>query len=123
MSYPSLKTEHGTLFDYDLNFYRREEEVGLDDYGFPIYDYTDPWYIDVYQVNEYQGATTHEQIAGPFELTALEANMLELGYGYFTGDDSWYGMWGFLQDYSDRIHPRVQALLNTLPKYVEEVLF
>lgn len=112
-----------TLFDYDLNVYRQEQIVGLDADSFNIYDYVDPWYIDVYQVNEYQGATTHDHIAGPIQLTAEEADMLELGYHYFNENDNWYGMDGFLRDYSEKIHPRILGLLDTLPKYVEEVLF
>ena len=124
MSVPSLKTEHGTLFDYDLNVYQFSDAIGVDDDGETIYS-DGPWYIDVYQVNEYQGATSHDHVAGPFELTPLEANMLELGKPgtYFSDDDCWYGMWGFLEDYKDSIHPRVLSLLNTLPKYTEEVLF
>ena len=58
MSIPELKTEAGTLFDYDLNIYRREEEVGIDEVStLPIYDYVDPWDIEVYRIDEYQGAT------------------------------------------------------------------
>ncbi len=126
MSIPELKTEAGTLFDYDLNIYRREEEVGIDEVStLPIYDYVDPWYIDVYRIDEYQGATTSFHQAGPIELTPLESNMLCLGHDgtLLEEDDNWYGLWGFIQDYGDQIHPRVLALLNTLPKYTEEVLF
>lgn len=111
---------NGTIFDYDLNIYRLEEEVGIHEVStLPIYEYVDPWYIDIY---EHLGGD-QKHVAGPFQLTPLEAKMLDLGNGYFSEDDCWYGMWGFLKDYADSLHPRLTNLLNTLPKYKEEVLF
>lgn len=41
-------------FDYDLNIFQREQ---MDAHG--EYAYFGPWYIHIYQVNSYQGATVH----------------------------------------------------------------
>jgi hypothetical protein len=112
----------GTKFDYDLNIFRQEQEVGLDADAFPIYDYVDPWYIHVYVVNSYQGATMHEELGPPIELTQMESNALQLGTGYFNEDDCWYGYEGFIKEYGHLLSERLIKLLD-LPVFEEEVLF
>lgn len=108
--------------DYDLNIFRKEEQVGLDADSFPKYDYVDPWYLHVYQVNSYQGASMHEEMGPAIELTELESNALQLGSGYFDEDDCWYGLDGFLKEYGHLLTERLLNLLD-LPLYTEEVLF
>lgn len=121
--FPILNTERGTLFDYDLNIYHLEEEIKdgsfLEGFEGTHYEYTDQWYFDIY---EYLG-NTQVHVAGPFEFTKEERNMLELMNPEKWGDDSWYGLWGFLKDYKDQIHPRLLEIFASLPKYKEEVLF
>lgn len=115
MSAPSLATEQGTLFDYDLNIYHLEEENAEGEY-----EYTDQWYVDIYEYLD----RDQVHVAGPFKITAQQRDLLHLGLdGYFTDDDSWYGMWGFLEDYKDSLTFDLLEILNALPKYKEEVLF
>lgn len=127
MSAPALETEAGTLFDYDLNIYHLEEEVGreevLEGIGDPIYAYTDQWYVDIYDytTNDYGGGQM-EHVTGPFKISAVQRDLLQLGEDRWD-DDSWYGMWGFLQDYEGKLLPELLDILNALPKYREDVLF
>lgn len=111
----------GTKIDYDLNIFRKEESY-LDADGFYQSKYTDPWYLHVYQVNSYQGATMHEELGPAVELTAEEAYHLELGEGYFNEDDCWFGLDGFIKEYGHLLSERLTKLLD-LPVYEEEVLF
>lgn len=109
-------------FDYDLNIFRQEKYLGLDADGFELYGFAGPWYIHVYVVDSYQGATMHRELGDPIELTEAEANALRLGADYFNYDDSWYGHEGFLRDYGHLLSERLLKLLD-LPVYAEEVLF
>lgn len=128
MTIPSLITKQGTLFDYDLNIYHLEEEVGqeavLEGIGDPIYAYTDQWYVDIYSYehNSY-GGSEQTHVTGPFKLSGPQAKLLQLDNEKYWDDDSWYGMWGFIQDYGHVILPELQAIFDALPKYREEVLF
>ena len=118
MSTPALVTEAGTLFDYDLNIYHLEEETAEGNY-----EYTDQWYVDIYDYtnNEYGGGQL-EHVSGPFKLTPLQRDALQLEDGSWD-DDSWYGMWGFMEDYKTKLTSELLSILNALPKYKEEVLF
>ena len=115
----------GTEFDYDLNIYQRELEVGLDADGFPIYEYGGPWYIHIYDVNSYQGATVHEEHGVPIELTPTETNNLILNDPYFQNHepDLWYGLNGFIADKDTLLSDRLRSIFYGLPVYAEEVLF
>lgn len=113
----------GTEFDYDLNIFQRELEVGLDADGFAIYEYGGPWYIHIYQVNSYQGASVHEELGEPIELTPNETNNLILNDPYFDEADTWYGLNGFLADKDELLSDRLRSIFYGLPVYEEEVLF
>jgi len=106
-------------FDYDLNIFRQEVLVDADHNE---YRYNDPWYLHVYVVNSYQGASMHEEMGPAIELTQAESNALQLGTGYFDEDDCWYGHEGFMKEYGHLLSDRLIKLLD-LPVYVEEVLF
>lgn len=105
--------------DYDLNVFQQEQEVFNSETGEMEYDYAGPWYIDIYDVY----GNGHEHVAGPIELTKQEARLLDLGNGYFSEGDCWYGLTGFLGDYEDFISTRLLDIFNGLPRYAEEVLF
>lgn len=108
-----------TKFDYDLNIFQREYEI--DDAQF---EYREPWFIHIYQVNSYQGASTHEELGVPIELTPQEANNLIKNDPYFRNEvDTWYGLDGFLADKKDLLSDRLRAIFYGLPVYAEEVLF
>lgn len=118
-----IMTTTGTKFDYDLNIFRLDQEVGFDaDMNLPLYEFVDPWYIHIYQVNSYQGATMHEELGEAIALTEMEANALQLGTGYFDENDCWYGHEGFMRDYGHLLSERLLRLLD-LPVFEEEVLF
>jgi hypothetical protein len=121
MSIPDLDTALGTLFDYDLNVYHLEEQVGLDEDNEPVYEYTDQWYVDIYEHLD----RDQLHVAGPFKIDSNQRDLLELGNTntYFSDDDSWYGMWGFLADYEGKLLPSLLSTLQALPKYKQEVLF
>lgn len=120
MTIPPLHDENGNLFDYDLNIYRLEE-AGLDEDGEEVWEYTDQWYVDIYDYANGQ----QEHVTGPFPIEAKQRDLLQLGTEgtYFTDDDSWYGMWGFINDYQDKLLPELSDILHALPKYKEEILF
>jgi hypothetical protein len=106
-------------FDYDLNIFQRELLNAEDEY-----EYGGPWYIHIYQVNAYQGATVHEELGEPIELTEAEANSLITNDPYFDGEpDTWYGLAGFITEKHALISNRLTAIFDALPKYKEEVLF
>lgn len=117
MSIPPLSTEQGTLIDYDLNIYHVEEEVSEG-----VWEYTDQWYLDIYEYLQTHTGSDLRHVTGPFPLTELERSALGLG-GPDWDSDSWYGMWGFLKDYDAVITDRLRGILESLPKYVEDVLF
>lgn len=117
MSAPALKTEDGTLFDYDLNIYH-VEEMSIDEDGQEVWEYTDQWYVDIYDYADGQ----QEHVTGPFKITDMQRDLLQLGEEGWD-DDSWYGMWGFMLDYEGKLLPELLDILNALPKYREEVLF
>lgn len=106
-----------TEFDYDLNIYHMEEENEDGEWV-----YTDQWYVDIYDYRVINGASTQEHVTGPFPISANQRDLLRLGEEGWD-DDAWYGMWGFLQDYDGVILPELLGLLNSLPKYREDVLF
>lgn len=117
-----------TKFDYDLNIFQREYEVPDASLADPsqgtVWEYREPWYIHIYQVNAYQGATMHEELGEPIELTQAEANNLINNDSYFEGEpDVWYGLEGFYQDKKALLSERLKDVFEYLPKYVEEVLF
>lgn len=115
MSAVQLETPQGTMFDYDLNIYHLEEENAEGEY-----EYTDQWYVDIYEYLD----RDQMHIAGPFKIDSNQRDILQLGKdGYFTDDDSWYGMWGFLNDYEGKLLPELEFILLSLPKYKQEVLF
>lgn len=115
MSIPDLDTALGTLIDYDLNIYHLEEENEDGEY-----EYTDQWYVDIYEYLD----KDQMHVVGPFMITDNQRDLLQLGTGgYFTDDDSWYGMWGFLADYKDKLLPELLDILHSLPKYKDDLLF
>ena len=119
MSIPDLDTALGTLIDYDLNIYHLEE-AGLDEDGEEVWEYTNQWYVDIYEYLD----RDQMHVVGPFMITDNQRDLLQLGTGgYFTDDDSWYGMWGFLADYKDKLLPELLAILQSLPRYKDELLF
>lgn len=121
MSIPDLDTALGTLFDYDLNIYHTEEE-SIDEDGLEVWGYTDQWYVDIYEYLD----RDQVHVAGPFAISALQRDLLQLGVKgtYFDEDDVWYGMWGFLNDYQHVLLPNddFYKTLLALPKYKESVL-
>jgi hypothetical protein len=123
MSIPSLITEQGTLFDYDLNIYHTEES-SIDEDGQEVWAYTDQWYVDIYEYlrNDF-GGSEQVHVAGPFKITSQQRDLLQLEDGNQWDSDSWYGMWGLMQDYEGNLLPELLDILNALPKYKEEVLF
>ena len=111
----------GTEFDYDLNIYQRELEVGLDADGFAIYEHGGPWYIHIYEVEHGRG---HQEYGEPIELTPTEANNLINNDPYFEGEpDTWYGLNGFIADKDSLLSDRLKDIFYSLPAYKEEVLF
>lgn len=122
MSIPSLITEQGTLFDYDLNIYHTEES-SIDEDGQEVWAYTDQWYVDIYEYlrNDF-GGSEQVHVAGPFKITSQQRDLLQLEDGNQWDSDSWYGMWGFLADYKDSLTFELLEIMNALPKYKEEVL-
>lgn len=111
----------GTLFDYDLNIYQLEQEVGIDQhYSLPIYDYVGPWYIHIYECEP----GMHHEYADPIELTESETNNLIKNDSYFDEDpDVWYGLQGFMEAKRHLMSDRLLSIFESLPKYKEEVLF
>jgi hypothetical protein len=109
----------GTEFDYDLNIFQRELLNAEDEY-----EYAGPWYIHIYQVNSYQGASMHEELGEPIELTESEANNLIRNDPYFDGEpDTWYGLNGFIAEKDSLLSDRLKSIFYGLPVYHEEVLF
>ena len=101
--------------DYDLNIFRQEVEVPDESLVDPsegtVWEYRDPWYLHIYEVD---GAGHHE-VSEAYELTPEESKVLQLGTGYFEGDDCWYGLEGFLKDYEHQISDRLWDIFNALP--------
>jgi len=117
-----------TKFDYDLNIFQRELEVPDQSLEDPsqgtVFEYGGPWYIHLYQVNSYQGASNHEELGDPIELTPTETNNLITNDPYFDGEpDVWYGLDGFIIDKASLLSDRLRSLFARLPIYEEEVLF
>ena len=109
-----------TLFDYDLNIYHVEEAFEGDD-GTESWEYTDQWYVDIYEYLD----RDQMHVAGPFHISPLQRDALLLGQEgtYFEEDDSWYGLTGFLQAYKDNLTSELTDIFDALPKVKEEVLF
>jgi hypothetical protein len=108
----------GTEFDYDLNIFQKEL---LNAEG--EYEHMGPWYIHIYQVNSYQGASMHEELGEPIELTPTETNNLITNDPYFDEPDTWYGLNGFIADKDELLSDRLRSIFYGLPTYTEEVLF
>lgn len=106
-------------FDYDLNIFQQEMLVENSETGEMQYDYAGPWYIDIYDVH----GSGHTHVMGPIELTPQEARLLDLGNGYFSEGDCWYGLSGFVNDYEDYISSRLMDIFDGLPMHSSEVLF
>jgi len=102
--------------DYDLNIFQREYEI--DDAQF---EYREPWYIHIYEVQGHG----HEELGEPIELTAEEANNLIKTDPYFQNHepDLWYGLNGFIADKDALLSDRLRSIFYGLPTYKEEVLF
>lgn len=98
--------------DYDLNIFRLEQYVGVDENYKPIYEYLDPWYLHIYAVN----GAGHYEVSPAYELTPEESRSLKLGMGYFDEDDNWYGLEGFMRDYLWEIPTRFWDIFNALPE-------
>jgi len=110
----------GTEFDYDLNIFQREYEVGLDADAFPIYEHKAPWFIHIYEVD----GAGHSELGEPIELTPTESNNLINNDTYFDNEvDTWYGLNGFIADKDSLLSDRLRRIFYGLPTYREEVLF
>jgi hypothetical protein len=114
----------GTAFDYDLNIFQREYEVPdqslLDPSEGTVWEYQEPWYIHLYEVDEHG----HEELGEPIELTASEANNLIKNDPYFDDEaDTWYGLSGFLAEKDALLSDRLRRIFYGLPAYKEDVLF
>ena len=116
MSIPDIDAILGIQIDYDLNIYHLEEKNAEGEY-----EYTDQWYVDIYEYLD----RDQMHVVGPFMITDNQRDLLQLGQEgtYFSDDDSWYGMWGFLQDYKGKLLPELLGILKSLPKYKDETLF
>jgi hypothetical protein len=113
-----------TKFDYDLNIFQREYEVPDQSLSDPsegtVWEYQEPWYLHLYNVN----GAGHEELGEPIELTESEANNLIKNDSYFDDEvDTWYGLEGFLREKHALISDRLMAIFDALPEYEEEVLF
>lgn len=113
-----------TEFDYDLNIFQMEYEVP--DYSLEdpsqgtVWEYHDPWFIHLYEVE----GNGHKELGEPIELTESEANNLIKTDPYFDNEvDTWYGLDGFLKEKEHLLSDRLRKLFYGLPKYKEEVLF
>ena len=73
-----------------------------------VWEYTDQWYLDIYEYLQTHTGSDLRHVTGPFP---------------DWDSDSWYGMWGFLKDYDAVITDRLRGILESLPKHVEDVLF
>jgi hypothetical protein len=110
----------GTEIDYDLNIFQRQYEI--DD---AQYEYREPWFIHIYEVVTYQGASMTEEYGVPIELTPEESNNLINNDPYFQNHepDLWYGLNGFIADKDALLSDRLKDIFYGLPVYAEEVLF
>ena len=93
------------MVDWDLNIYKDPSEE------------TEFWFIAPYV---YENGSSSEY-GGSFMLTMSEAYAIMSKDDYFDEDDVWYGMYGFLRDYWDRLSDRVRFFLESLPKYTEDL--
>lgn len=91
--------------DWDLNIYKDPSEE------------TDFWFIAPYV---YEAGSSSEY-GEHFMLTKAEEFTLRHNDDYFDEDDVWYGMKGFLFDKWDKLSDRVRFLLESLPKYTEDL--
>jgi len=110
----SLPNSAESVFiDYDLNIFMKEvEDPNTEEY---YYDPTS-WMVHVYAVD---GAGHHE-VADPYPLSPEEIRSLGLNNDeYFEGGDCWYGMYGYLNDYSKMMPESLLAYLSSFPKYKE----
>jgi hypothetical protein len=91
--------------DWDLNIYKDPSEE------------TEFWFIAPYVYEDGSSSEYGESIM----LTKSEEFALRHKDDYFDEDDVWYGMKGFLFDKWDRLSDRVKFLLESLPKYTEDL--
>ncbi len=108
------------MFDYDLNIYHVEEAFEGDD-GTTTWEYTDQWYVDIYEHLD----RDQLHVAGPFPITDQQRDLLQLGQEgtYFDEDDTWYGLIGFERDYASQLTKELTVIFDSLPKVKEEILF
>jgi len=97
------------MADYDLNIFQQEVEDKNGNWALG-----DDWYLDIFvcfdgDQEQYQGLDL------PLTFTKEEATKLQLGSGYFDGEDHWYGLEGFLKDYEHQISDRLWEVFNALP--------
>jgi hypothetical protein len=103
-----LRDRLGRTFDevdWDLNIYKDPSEE------------TDFWFIAPYVYEDGSSSEYGESIM----LTKAEEFALRHNDDYFDEDDVWYGMKGFLFDKWDKLSDRVKFLLESLPKYTEDL--
>lgn len=91
--------------DWDLNIYKDPSEE------------TDFWFIAPYVYDKGNSSEYGEH----FMLTMSEMFLIKLKDNYFDEDDVWYGMRGFLFDYWDHLSDRLRFILESLPKYTEDL--
>lgn len=91
--------------DWDLNIYKDPSEE------------TDFWFIAPYVYEDGSSSEYGES----FMLTKAEEFTLRHNDDYFDEDDVWYGMKGFLFDKWDSLSDRLRFLLESLPKYTEDL--
>jgi hypothetical protein len=105
---------------YDLNIFQKEL---LNAEG--EYQYSGPWYIHIYEVISYQGASITEERGVPIELTPEETDSLITNDPYFQNHepDLWYGLNPFIADKDKLLSDRLKSIFYGLPQYAEELLF
>lgn len=93
--------------DYDLNIYRTE----LDSDNPDVIRYSKVWYLQVF---EHRNNSQYE-VTKPIKLSFQEREALNLGRGYFSDQDHWYGLEGFVKDYGHSLSVRLIKFFNLLP--------
>jgi len=104
------KNKNKKLIDYDLNIFMEERE---DHNGEWYYDPTS-WSIHVYKVD----GNGHQEVDAPLRLTVEEIRSIGINNdSYFEDGDSWYGMYGYLNDYWEILPDTIKQYLESFPKY------
>jgi hypothetical protein len=101
---------------YDLNIFRKEVEV-LDSTEGTIWEYQDPWFVDVYVFEDgcQEPILDSQSMPLSIELTEEESRLLQLGIGYFKEDDTFIDLDEFLNNYEHQISDRLFDIFNALP--------